>query len=47
VSNNNVKVTIVTGSSRDIGKEIAKEIAKNGYFVMLNSRDEQDLSRAA
>lgn len=47
MSNNNVKVAIVTGSSRGIGKAIAKEFAKNGYSVMLNSRDEQDLSRAA
>ena len=47
MSNNNVKVAIITGSSRGIGKAIAKEFAKNGYSVMLNSRDEQDLSRAA
>ena len=42
MSNNNVKVAIITGSSRGIGKAIAKEFAKNGYSVMLNSRDEQD-----
>ena len=47
MSNNNVKVAVVTGSSRGIGKAIAKEFAKNGYSVMLNSRDEQYLSRAA
>ena len=40
-------MAIVTGSSRGIGKAIAKEFAKNGYSVMLNSRDEQYLSRAA
>ncbi len=45
--NNDVKVAVVTGSSRGIGKAIAKEFAKNGYAVVLNSRDEQDLSRAA
>jgi NAD(P)-dependent dehydrogenase (short-subunit alcohol dehydrogenase family) len=47
MSDNNVKVAVVTGSSRGIGKAIAKEFAKNGYSVVLNSRDEQDLSRAA
>jgi len=47
MSNKDVKVAVVTGSSRGIGKAIAKEFAKNGYSVVLNSRDEQDLSRAA
>lgn len=47
MSKNDVKVAVVTGSSRGIGKAIAKEFAKNGYSVVLNSRDEQDLSRAA
>ena len=47
MSNNDVKVAIVTGSSRGIGKAIAKEFAKNGYCIVLNSRDEQDLSRTA
>ena len=47
MSHNDVKVAVVTGSSRGIGKAIAKEFAKNGYSVVLNSRDEQDLSRAA
>jgi glucose 1-dehydrogenase len=46
-NDNDVKVAVVTGSSRGIGKAIAKEFAKNGYAVVLNSRDEQDLSRAA
>jgi 3-oxoacyl-[acyl-carrier protein] reductase len=45
--NNHVKVAVVTGSSRGIGKAIAKEFAKNGYSVMLNSRDEHDLARSA
>jgi glucose 1-dehydrogenase len=46
-NDNDVRVAVVTGSSRGIGKAIAKEFAKNGYAVVLNSRDEQDLSRAA
>lgn len=46
-NNDNGKVAVITGSSKGIGKAIAKEFAKNGYSVVLNSRDEQDLSRAA
>jgi glucose 1-dehydrogenase len=45
--NNNGKVAVITGSSKGIGKAIAKEFAKDGYSVVLNSRDEKDLSRAA
>lgn len=41
------KVAIITGSSRGIGKAIAREFAKNGYSVVLNSRDEHDLGIAA
>jgi glucose 1-dehydrogenase len=47
MSKNDGKVAVVTGSSRGIGKAIAKEFAKNGYCIVLNSRDEQDLSRTA
>jgi glucose 1-dehydrogenase len=46
-NNNNGKVAVITGSSKGIGKAIAKEFAKNGYSVVLNSRDEEDLSRVA
>jgi glucose 1-dehydrogenase len=46
-NSNNGKVAVITGSSKGIGKAIAKEFAKNGYSVVLNSRDEEDLSRAA
>jgi short-subunit dehydrogenase len=40
------KVAIVTGSSRGIGKEIAKELAVNGAFIVLNGRDQSLLSNA-
>jgi glucose 1-dehydrogenase len=44
MSNNNQKrVVVVTGSSRGIGKAIAKEFAKNNYYVLLNARDEKEL----
>ena len=37
------KVAIITGSSRGIGKAIAKEFARNNYSVLLNSRNESDI----
>ena len=44
MSNNNLKrVAVITGSSRGIGKSIAKEFAKNNYSVLLNARDENEL----
>ncbi len=43
----NDKVVVVTGSSRGIGKAIAKEFAKNGYSVVLNARDEEELKQAS
>jgi glucose 1-dehydrogenase len=44
MSNNNQKrVVVITGSSRGIGKAIAKEFAKNNYSVLLNARDEKEL----
>ena len=39
-NNDNIKVAVITGSSKGIGKAIAREFAKNGYSVVLNSRDE-------
>jgi predicted amino acid dehydrogenase len=41
------RVAVVTGSSRGIGKAIAREFARKSYCVVLNSRDEVDLNRAA
>src|SRR3712207_5038177 len=40
------KVAVITGSSRGIGKAIAKEFAKSGYSIVLNSRDELELNNA-
>ena len=40
------KVAVVTGSSKGIGKAIAIEFANNGYKVVLNARDESELSEA-
>src|SRR5215216_6242219 len=40
------KVAVVTGSSRGIGKAIAVEFAKEGYKIVFNARDENELSEA-
>jgi glucose 1-dehydrogenase len=40
------RVAVVTGSSKGIGKAIAVEFAKVGYSVVLNARDEDELSEA-
>jgi glucose 1-dehydrogenase len=40
------KVAVVTGSSKGIGKAIAIEFAKEGYKIVLNARDEKELSEA-
>jgi 3-oxoacyl-[acyl-carrier protein] reductase len=40
------KVAVVTGSSKGIGKAIALEFAKEGYKIVLNARDENELSEA-
>ncbi len=44
---NNGKVVVITGSSRGIGKAIVKEFAKNGYSVVLNARDKEELQQAS
>jgi NAD(P)-dependent dehydrogenase (short-subunit alcohol dehydrogenase family) len=47
VSNNNLKrVAVITGSSRGIGKAIAKELTKNNYSILLNARGENELIEA-
>ncbi|MFL6509967.1 MAG: SDR family NAD(P)-dependent oxidoreductase, partial [Nitrososphaera sp.] len=46
-SNKPRRVAVVTGSSKGIGKAIAIEFAKAGYNIVLNARDEHELSKAA
>lgn len=40
------RVAVITGSSKGIGKAIALELASKGYNVVLNARDERELSGA-
>ena len=40
------KVAVITGSSKGIGKAIAIEFAKEGYKIVLNARDEDELIEA-
>lgn len=41
---NEKKVAIVTGSSRGIGKEIASELARNDYRVLINYKSSQKIA---
>ncbi len=43
----NRKVALVTGSSKGIGKGIAKKLAENNYIVYLNGRNLDDLKKTA
>ena len=38
------KVAVITGSSRGIGKAIARSLAKNGALIVLNGRDSSRLA---
>jgi glucose 1-dehydrogenase len=40
----NAKSAVITGSSRGIGEAIAIEFAKAGYNLVINSRDQEELS---
>ena len=42
---NNSKVVVITGSSKGIGKAIAKEFAKSGYSLVLNARNKDELEQ--
>jgi len=46
-SNKSRRVAAVTGSSKGIGKARAIEFAIAGYNIVLNARDEHELSKAA
>ena len=46
-SNNEGRVTVVTGSSKGIGKAIALEFANAGYSVVINATNEEELKQAA
>ena len=35
------KVALVTGATRGIGKEIALELAKNGFDIAVNCRNKE------
>ncbi|MCD8035946.1 MAG: 3-oxoacyl-ACP reductase FabG [Clostridiales bacterium] len=37
-----MKTAVITGSSRGIGKAIAEEFAKNGYYVVINASKSAD-----
>ncbi len=41
------RAAVITGSSKGIGKAIALKFASKDYRVVLNSRDEEELSKAA
>ena len=38
------KVALITGATRGIGKEIALELAENGFDIAINYRSEKDVS---
>ena len=40
----NAKSAVITGSSRGIGEAISIEFAKAGYNLVINSRDQEELS---
>ncbi len=41
------KIAIITGSTKGIGKDIAYTLAKDGYNVVINSRNQKDTEKTA
>ncbi len=41
------KTAIITGSTKGIGKDIAYTLAKNGYNLVINSRNQQEAEKTA
>ena len=41
------KTAIITGSTKGIGKDIAYTLAKNGYNLVINSRNQQEAEKVA
>jgi NAD(P)-dependent dehydrogenase (short-subunit alcohol dehydrogenase family) len=46
MANDDGRVVVITGGSKGFGKSIAEEFAMNGYCVLINSLDEQELKIA-
>ena len=40
--NENAKVALITGATRGIGKQIALELASQGYNIALNYRTQNE-----
>ena len=40
------KVALVTGSSRGIGRAVAKKLAQEGYAVCINYREREDMAKS-
>ncbi|MCB9495338.1 MAG: SDR family NAD(P)-dependent oxidoreductase [Fibrobacteria bacterium] len=45
--NDSTKVALVTGANRGLGLEIARQLARSGFRVLLGARREEDARRAA
>ena len=42
---NNNKVALITGASRGIGRAIAENLAKDGFYVVINYRSNDELAK--
>jgi 3-oxoacyl-[acyl-carrier protein] reductase len=41
-NNNKKKVAVITGSGKGMGRAIAMEFAKAGYYVMINDLEQEE-----